>query len=207
MDPLLIDIPEQFDTERLTIRAPRAGDGPAMNAAVVESIDELRPWMPWAKEAPTLEQSESQGRASRARFVAREDLSMRLFLKGTETIVGSSGMHVRGWDVPAFEIGYWVRTSFVGRGYASEAVRAFTAMAFDLLNAERVEIRTDDRNERSWRVAERCGFALEGVLRRDSRGVDGSVRDTRVYAKVRPARADALVVAQSTGVPDASGPR
>ena len=34
-------------------------------------------------------------------------------------------------------------------------------------------------------MAERCGFTLEGVLRRDSRAPDGSVRDTRVYARVR----------------------
>lgn len=43
----------------------------------------------------------------------------------------------------------------------------------------------DDRNERSWRVAERCGFQLEGTLRNSARTVDGQLRDTRVYAKVR----------------------
>jgi RimJ/RimL family protein N-acetyltransferase len=50
---------------------------------------------------------------------------------------------------------------------------------------ERIEIRTDNRNQRSGRVAARCGFQLEGVLRHDSRHVDGTLRDTRVHARLR----------------------
>jgi ribosomal-protein-serine acetyltransferase len=48
-----------------------------------------------------------------------------------------------------------------------------------------VEIRMDAGNERSWRVAERAGFRLEGVLRGDSLTPAGELRDTRVYARVR----------------------
>jgi hypothetical protein len=55
-------------------------------------------------------------------------------------------------------------------------------MAFDRLGAERVEIRCDTRNARSQRVAERAEFQLEGILRRDSKGADGAVRDTRLFA-------------------------
>ena len=42
----------------------------------------------------------------------------------------------------------------------------------------------DDTNERSWRVAQRAGFALEGVLRSDSLNPLGAARDTRVYALI-----------------------
>ena len=86
--------------------------------------------------------------------------------------------------MPRFEIGYWVRTSRVGRGYVQEAVRAIARMAFDVLGAARLEILCNDRNVRSWRVAERCGFTLEGVLRSHAREVDGTLRDTRVYARL-----------------------
>ena len=185
MDPLLIEIPESFDTERLTIRAPRAGEGAAVNAAVLESIDELQRWMPWATPVPTVENTEAYTRQARAKFVAREELALRFFLKGTETFVGSSGLMVRGWDVPAFEIGYWVRRRYAGQGYVTEAVRAIAALAFDVLKAERLTIRCDAENERSWRVAERCGFALEAVRRRDSRTPQGELRDTRLYVRLR----------------------
>jgi ribosomal-protein-serine acetyltransferase len=87
--------------------------------------------------------------------------------------------------VPKFEIGYWVRTRFEGQGYISEAVVGITQFAFDLLGARCVEIRVDDRNERSWRIPERLGFALEGLLRNEMRDVEGKLCDTRLYAKIR----------------------
>ena len=53
--------------------------------------------------------------------------------------------------------------------------------------AQRVEIRMDDLNVRSWRVAERAGFTLEGVLRADRLTVTGTLSNTRIYARVRGA--------------------
>ncbi len=61
MNPLLLDFPDSFDTERLTIRAPRVEDAQEIVEAVTESLPELRPWMPWAKEPPTLEFTRSRG--------------------------------------------------------------------------------------------------------------------------------------------------
>jgi RimJ/RimL family protein N-acetyltransferase len=184
-DPLLVDVPTEIATERLLLRPPRPGDGPAINAAVCESFPELNRWMPWAREPQSQADSEAFARRSAAEFVRREQLPMLLFLADGTTLVGSSGLHHIDWTVPRFEIGYWCRTSCTGRGYVREAVTALTRMAFTALGAARVEIRMDATNARSWRVAERLGFALEGVLRRDARGTDGALRDTRVYALTR----------------------
>lgn len=186
MDPLLLDIPEDIETERMIVRIARPGEGAAVNEAIRESFAELQPWMPWAKTCPTVEETESNGRRAHARFHAREDLTFRGWLKGTDRFVVASGLHRFDWTVPRFEIGYWVRTSMTGKGYACEIVRALADLAFETLQAKRVEIRCDENNQRSWRVAERCGFELEGVLRCDSLGTDGSVRSTRVYSRVRP---------------------
>jgi hypothetical protein len=81
--PLLLDIPESFETERLLIRVPRPGDGAALNAAVLETLDDLRPWMPWAKERPTVEESEENSRKAYSLFLAREDITLRLIHKET----------------------------------------------------------------------------------------------------------------------------
>jgi RimJ/RimL family protein N-acetyltransferase len=186
INPLLIDIPEEFETERLVIRAAQPGEGAAVNEAVRESHAELRSWLTWAETVQTVEQSEAQARDAHAKFHARADLIYRGWLKGTNEFVTGSGLHRIDWTVPRFEIGYFCRTRFVGQGYVSEAVHALARLAFETLKAARVEIRCDELNERSWRVAERCGFTLEGTLRNNARAPDGSLRDIRVYAKVAP---------------------
>jgi len=189
MDPLLIDVPQRIDTERLLLRPPQPGDGAALNAAVCESIAELQPWLPWAQKAPTADESELQCRRMHGRFALREDLVVFIFERrsdGSEgALLGGSGLHRIDWAVPRFEIGYWRRSGHGGKGLIVEAVRALNRVAFDRLGARRVEVRMDSHNERSARVAERAGFTFEGVLRQDALDPAGGPRDTRVYARVR----------------------
>lgn len=188
--PILLDFPYSFETERLTIRGPLPGDGPRMRAAVHESQAALEPWMPWAVKIDSEEQYEVRLREGRLRYLSREDLWMILLLKGTNTIIGSSGLHRIDWSVPRFEIGYWVRTTYEGQGYITEAVGGITRLAFETLRAQRVEIRCDARNERSAAVARRAGYKLEATLHDHERHhVTGDLRDTLVFAMLRPAYA------------------
>jgi RimJ/RimL family protein N-acetyltransferase len=184
--PILRDFPEVFETGRLLIRTPMPGNCPELHAAVRESMDELLPWMPWPKEHGTVEDSEASARLARVRFLERTELRMHFYLKGSETLVGSSGLHRIDWEVPKFEIGYWCRTRFSGRGYTTEAVRGIAAFAFEALGAKRVEIRCDPLNRPSARVAERAGFHLEGKLRNDALGTDKTLRNTLVFSAIAP---------------------
>jgi ribosomal-protein-serine acetyltransferase len=184
-NPLLLRFPDHFETERLLIRAPRAGDGPAVNQAVRESFDQLRLWMPWARFIPSVAESETFAREGAAKFRVRDELPLLLFRRPENTLIGASGMHHIDWDVPRLEIGYWVRTSFQGQGYITEAVLGITDFAFRLLHAERLEIRCDSRNTRSVAVAERAGFSLEACFHHERRDNEGKLSDTLVYARLR----------------------
>ena len=191
IEPLLIDVPERIETARLILRCPRRGDGALVNPAVVASHAELDPWLPWATTLPSLEESEAHCRRQQARFILREDLVMLIFARedsGAEgELLGGTGLHRIDWSLRRFEIGYWRKSGCEGRGVITEAVTAIARMAFDALGARRVEIRMDDNNERSWKLAERAGFTLEAVLRFDSATPAGEPRSTRVYARVRGA--------------------
>jgi ribosomal-protein-serine acetyltransferase len=186
MKPILRDFPHSFETERLTIRCPKPGDGPELNAAILETWENLREWMPWATgDKPTIEDSEANVRAAHVKFLTREDLRLSLFLKETETMVGSSGLHRMNWKVPKFEIGYWVRKRFEGKGYITEAVAGITDFAIRELGAKRIEIRCDALNERSAAVPRRLNFELEGILKNDDRHhLTGELRDTMIFAKI-----------------------
>ncbi|MCE4538243.1 GNAT family N-acetyltransferase [Pelomonas sp. P7] len=188
IDPVLIDVPERLDGERTVLLAPHAGLGAEMAVVIGQSLSHLRPWMPWAQEAPTAENAELVVRRMQADFIARRDLCFQIYARRADgspgRLLGGTGLHRIDWAVRRFEIGYWIRPEAAGQGHVSEAVRLLTALAFGPLAARRVEIRCDPRNLKSRAVAERCGFELEGVLRNNTLGVDGAPRDTAVYARI-----------------------
>ncbi|MDB6079107.1 MAG: acetyltransferase, including N-acetylase of ribosomal protein [Akkermansiaceae bacterium] len=181
MKPILLDLPESFETARILIRVAKPGDGPAFNEAIVESLEHLRPWLAWTQEAPSLEHSEAVCRRAYTRYLLREDVMMFFFLKETGELVGGGGLHDIDWDFRRFEIGYWGRRKSCGRGLLSEAVRGVVDFARENLQPRRIFLTTDARNERSWRLAERIGFVLEGVLVAEKFDVAGEPRDTRIY--------------------------
>lgn len=63
------------------------------------------------------------------------------------------------------ELGYVVAPEARGRGVATEGLRLLTEWAFRELDALRIELWIDVANDASKRVAERCGYVKEGVLR------------------------------------------
>jgi RimJ/RimL family protein N-acetyltransferase len=63
------------------------------------------------------------------------------------------------------ELGYIVAPEARGRGVATEALRRLTRWALDELGAQRIYLLIDAVNAPSLRVAERCGYVREGVLR------------------------------------------
>jgi ribosomal-protein-serine acetyltransferase len=184
--PLLLDIPVPITTPRLLLREPRPGDGPELNAAVLESFDALTRTMPWARTRPTLDESEDYVRRAAAAWILRTELVVLGFDRTTGRLAVSTGLHRIDWSVPSFEIGYWVRASFARQGLVTEAANALTRFAFAALAARRVEIRCDPRNTASVAVIERLGYEREGLLRRDCLGPDGDPRDTLVHSRLDP---------------------
>jgi RimJ/RimL family protein N-acetyltransferase len=181
---LLLDVPEVVATERLTLEAVRPGRGAEINVAVCESHEELKRWMPWAKEPQSPEDSEGHCRVMQARWFAREELDYCFVRRSDGLLVGKGGLHTIDWSLPKFEIGYWIRTSCARQGFATEAATALAEMARRALGAVRIEIGTDARNTPSRKVAEKAGFELEGIHRRSRRDVAGELADSCMYARV-----------------------
>ncbi len=186
-DPLLFPVPVLFETERLELRPYRTSDAPELHEALLESIAELREhlwFLPWVAEEPTLQTAEARCRRAEANFLIRADLPYLAFSRSTGRLVASAGLHRTDWSLPRTEVGYWVRTSEAGKGYATEAVLALTNWALVGLKAKRVELVTDQANVRSRRLAERCGFHLEGVLHNTMQSPDGQLRHSCIYARL-----------------------
>lgn len=189
MKPILRDVPEFFETERLIVRCPRAGDGQLVHEAVVETLSDLRAWpasLPWAMHEPSVTASEEFCRRGQIDYLSRTGFPMLLFHKADNCYVGGSGLHDISWEVPSSEIGYWCRRRYQRQGLITEAVRGVVAFASTVLGMRRIVSLADAENLPSCLVAERAGFDLEGTLRQERKAPDGSLRNTRVYAWIRP---------------------
>ncbi|MEK4742101.1 MULTISPECIES: GNAT family N-acetyltransferase [unclassified Bacillus (in: firmicutes)] len=186
MNPLLFDFPSEFYTDRLFIRMPKPGDGKVVYDAIQASIQELKPWMVFAQKEKTEEEIEESIRKSHIQFLQREDLRLLVFSNETGEFIASAGLHRINWDIPQFEIGYWIDSRFSGKGYMVEAAKGITDYAFTELKANRVEIRCDSLNKKSRAIPEKLGFKLEGTLESASVAVDGNgLRDMCVFAMTR----------------------
>lgn len=179
---ILRDLPDELLGSRVVIRPVRLGDGAAIYKAVDESREQIGLWLPWVEETRSAGDSEAAVRRAMARWLLREDLIVGIRERSTGRFLGGSGLHRIDWSIPAFEIGYWLRTSAWGQGYASETVQVLCRFAFESLAANRVDIRCDAQNTRSSAVPKRLGFVQEAMLRNHCRDPQGELRDTLIFA-------------------------
>ena len=183
----MIDPPYRIVTERLVVRCWDPADAPLLKEALDSSLDHLRPWMPWAHEEPKpLVDKRQLLREFRGRFDLGQDFVYGIFSRDESEVVGGTGLHTRVGD-EALEIGYWIRKSRIGQGFATEATAALTRVAFDVCDVDRVEIRVDPANERSSAIPRKLAFTEEATLRRrlplGLRG--GPPRDVVVFSLFR----------------------
>ncbi len=185
----LIPLFEGLRGERIIVRPYRESDAQSLFEAVAESRDHLRPWLPFADEHQTVEESRDWIIHQEANWLLREDLIVGIWEAATNRYLGGSGLHPHDWETRYFEIGYWLRASAAGQGYITEAVQLLTDYAFSALAATRVEIRCDERNVRSAAVAQRLGFVQEARLRNHLIAPDGTLRTTLIFALIPTDRA------------------
>ena len=168
----------------MIVRPYRESDAQALQEAVAESRDHLRPWLPFADEHQTIEESRDWIIHQIASWLTRESLILGIWDTATQRFLGGIGCHVRDWDIGYFEIGYWIRASAEGHGYVTEAVQLLIDYAFEALKANRLEIRCDELNVRSAAIPQRLGFVQEGCLRNNATAPDGRIRNTLVFSLI-----------------------
>lgn len=177
-----------IETPRLILRPPHIGEGHILNEAICESFEILHKSMLWAKEKPSLDESEEVVRKAVANWILKknEDPHLILFIldKNTNEFIGASGFHSLDWDVPCVDTGYWIRKKCSGKGFMTEAVNAVTQYAFKVLGVKRIGITCDVDNERSKKIPERLGYRLESLIKANRlKPISGEISDTLVYAR------------------------
>jgi ribosomal-protein-serine acetyltransferase len=168
----------------ITLRPPDAADAPAVAEAVLESVADINPWMGWA--TPSYDESSARTwiedqAAERSAGTAFEFL----ILDAAGRVIGACGINQINRIHRYANLGYWVRTSAAGKGFAVAAVAALSDWVFAGTDIERLEIVVGVGNRRSERVAEKAGARREGVLR-SRLLVNGAFQDATMFGIVRP---------------------
>ena len=167
--------PESLQTNRLTLRLPDAEGARAEHEMILESLDHLWPWFGFRARPPTL--AARVELAARQRAEAANGTTATYVLRAGDRPVGKAWIEVDGTTA---RMGWWLRATATGHGYATEAVRALSELAFDH-GIERVEAHTDPDNAPSRALAERAGFVLEEIRQDVHDRPDGARRPDCVY--------------------------
>jgi len=148
----------------VALRPLRADDAAPMYEAVCESLADLKPWMTWAHDDYERRETRDWVTVAQARWTdgtyygfAITDAHRHVFLGGC------SLSHIH----PLYRfcnLGYWVRTTQRGKGFAGRAARLAARFAFERISLVRAEIVIATGNIASQRVADKIGAHREGIL-------------------------------------------
>lgn len=148
----------------ITIHRYRAEDANDVYAAARESVAEIHPWLPWCHPGYEIAETHAWIASTIADWNAGRSFEFVIRTASGEH-VGGGGINSLHGDHPLANLGYWVRTSQTGRGYATCATRLLAEFGLKDLKLQRIEIVAAVGNLRSQRVAERALAMREGVLR------------------------------------------
>lgn len=166
------------------IRPYRLEDFAEIYAAADESREHVAKWMSWM--TPTYSLDDARAWVEYAIECREADESYEFVIVDAKdgTIVGCCGLNRICRRDLFCNLGYWVRTSYLGRGAARQATLALRDFGLNTLGLNRLEIVIAEGNSFSRRVAESVNAHYEGLQR--MRIANGSVvHDAHMYALLK----------------------
>ncbi|NPE08952.1 MAG: GNAT family N-acetyltransferase [Asgard group archaeon] len=167
----LLEPSTQIKSERLIIRKYESGDGKGLFDLLERNDNRifLKDHVDEATDVKSLEDAEIRVRTLASFWEARSRFVMGIWLKKNKVYIGNIWIEPKHWEVPSFEIGYFLDQGYIGKGYATEATKRSVEFIFEELNAHKVILITRDTNERSFKLAERMNFVKEGHFRESNK--------------------------------------
>ncbi|GAA5646803.1 MULTISPECIES: GNAT family N-acetyltransferase [Vibrio] len=166
-----------LETERLVLRPLDMGDAEPL-FAIFSDDEVMRYWNspPWQ----TIDDSKAFIQASHSAMVSGESLTLGMYLKSNEQLVGKCMLFSYSAHSRRAEIGFGLGKANWGQGYVREAANALIEYGFGQLSLRRIEAEIDPLNTSSANALEKLGFVQEGMLRQRWE-IDGVISDSALY--------------------------
>jgi len=203
-DPEFSNPAYRIETKRLLVRCYNPSDAPLVAESVTESLEHLRPWMPWAASEPEpIEARVQRLKSFRGMFDLGQNFTYGIFNLEDTRLLGGTGLHTRMGE-NELEIGYWIHKDFVNQGLTTESTAALVKVAFELIRVHRLEIHCDPGNLASAAIPRKLGFTHEGTLRAKTRFLE-SWSDSMIWGLLETDYPDSPSSKAEIKVFDASG--
>lgn len=167
-----------FETDRLILRQITLED--AADYFALASSPAVTAQTTWDTHR-TLEDSIHYIKKIQRRYEQKEEVHWGIALKATNRVIGRTGLIRIDPDHSKAELGYVLSDAYWNKGITTEATRAIVAFAFEQLGLNRLEARCNAGNVGSYKVMEKLGLTLEGILRKQLK-IKGTYTDQRMYA-------------------------
>lgn len=181
----------ELETRDLILRAPRADDYEAWAKLRAASRRRTEPWEPaWTEDELT--RTAYRGRLRRYELDWRDGRGAPFFVirKEGRLLVGACNLNnIRRGVMQSADIGYWIGTPYIRRGFARQAIRRVLAFAWSELQLNRIEAAVQPENTASRQLLEEIGFVFEGRARGLLK-IAGEWRDHDRLAILREERGD-----------------
>ncbi|MBV1879719.1 MAG: GNAT family N-acetyltransferase [Pseudomonadales bacterium] len=158
------NITHTFTTERLSIQKCNPGDADLLLSACQESSTEVFPFLPWCHPDYQLIDATAWLDYCVAEWQLGNLYAFNIWHKTSGRILGGCSLN-RIDTNPIANLGYWIRTSELNQGYASEAVNGLINFGLTQVGLLRIEIIMSTKNRASQRVAEKSDGQFEGLLK------------------------------------------
>ena len=145
-------------TERLELHRSRPEDAETISA--YRSDPEVHRHQGWERLDADGILAEIEEMARRSPGEPGGWVQLSVFERDGGRLVGDIGLSPAESEPDVIRVGYTIAPAFQGRGYATEAIRALVAYAFDTLGADVVRAYASAENDPSIRVAEKVGMRL-----------------------------------------------
>jgi len=160
-----------LESDEIVLQKYTTEDIPQLFEAVRASIDRVHPWLPWCHPNYTIAETEAWIKTRPQLWNEGKQFGFSIryreaYPAGNREgkIIGGCGI-VIGSSSWCGNLGYWLRTGYTGKGYATIATKLVAVFGIRQLQLKRIEIVASVKNTNSQRVAERAGAYREGISR------------------------------------------
>ncbi|MDQ3394186.1 MAG: GNAT family N-acetyltransferase [Bacteroidota bacterium] len=182
MKEVIKKVPSAIETQRLLLKKYQSGDGKNFFRLMQQNRSRLKDSFPISLAASDTEENAELWVQKKVKgWLEGTMYSFAIVDNASGAYIGDSIIKNIDWKIPKAEIGYCITKEFEGRGLMQEVLWALNEFAFETLGFERLYLKIAVINSRSSKLAERCGYKLEGVLKNDYRSANGTLRDVCCY--------------------------